>query len=313
VNVTYYVYAAATGFQPAAGNNPVVPTTACGLIRWGSVTSYAAQSVMGQNWLIVDGLTPNTEYQFNVMAECGAACWAANPVKPWSQEAVGGEADVVAAAEEEEEASLAARRLREAAEEEEEEEGGEVQGRSSPAATLDAALGLGAQAPRVCDARRYKTSAGARRMAAATAAASAPGLGIPGYNTQRTAYAVTGASTGSVPEPPKTVIGVGAAIGIAAGGVAMVAAAAACFFYRRSKLRGGDYDYQYNQLEVPHAMDTISTPAYVRSGDGLFAGLRNVLRSPAAGGGGGGGGSINRSGLADSGFSDLEDRVAGYL
>jgi hypothetical protein len=249
-NVTYYVYAAPASFQTAAGAVPVVVTTACGLIRWAAVTEASPQAVVGQTWLVVDGLQPDTQYQFNVMAECGPACWLANP-------------------------------------------------QQLPGTPRRPALSAELQ----------------ERIAAGESQ-----LRVPGYSVQRTAYAVSPGSTGAAPVPPKQVLTVGAGVAIGAAALAVVAGATVCFFYRRSKLRRGDFDYQYNQLEMPNAMDTISTPVYVRSGGGMLSGIRNMLSAPPGTGGGGGGSSLNRgggggggAGLATSEFSELEDRVAAYM
>lgn len=83
--VTYVVYAAPGGFaQSAAGlTATVVPTTACGLIRWASITGGVPgieppTSVTDALSATVNNLDPQMSYEINVMAVCDRACWLAN-------------------------------------------------------------------------------------------------------------------------------------------------------------------------------------------------------------------------------------------
>lgn len=83
--VTYVVYAAPGGFAKSAASltTTVVPTTACGLIRWASITNGVPgieppTSVTDALSATVNNLDPQMGYEINVMAVCDRACWQAN-------------------------------------------------------------------------------------------------------------------------------------------------------------------------------------------------------------------------------------------
>lgn len=106
--------------------------------------------------------------------------------------------------------------------------------------------------------------------------------------------------------------------GIVIGSLAVVAAAGCYVRIRRRRVAAAQG--QYSRFDNIGGMDTISTPAstYVRSSGGIMASIRSVLSRP---GGGGAGGSINNpaygvrpsGALADSSYSELDDRAAAYL
>jgi hypothetical protein len=154
---------------------------------------------------------------------------------------------------------------------------------------------------------------------------------VPGYVTQRAVYAVAGATTGGSAGPPSAIsteLGPAGIAGVAGGGLALLACAAAVLLYRRGRAEGSAS--QYSTLDVGGAMATISTPA---GGGGAFGGSVQSVYSavPAGGGGGGGGGFLGslRSALGgapsyasvegkaplaeeeDSGYAD--ERASAYL
>ena len=140
-------------------------------------------------------------------------------------------------------------------------------------------------------------------------------LGVPGYNTQRLAYAVGSAQTGGggAPVTQSTPVGV-----IAAAVVVTVLSLAGGLLafcrYRRAKAL--DLTYQYvDQGGVDGAMSTISTPTFVRSasaaGGALLSGIRSLLTLPASAVG-----YVKPSGggaLADESYSEMDDRVQGFM
>ena len=75
----YYVYFAAGGFASNGNPQNLVATTACGLIRGAAVlsTDPAGPTARGTLWVSVTGLNPDTYYEFAVLAQCDAACFAA--------------------------------------------------------------------------------------------------------------------------------------------------------------------------------------------------------------------------------------------
>lgn len=108
--------------------------------------------------------------------------------------------------------------------------------------------------------------------------------------------------------------------GIVIGSLAVVAAAGCYIRIRRRRVAAAQG--QYSRFDNIGGMDTISTPAstYVRSSGGIMASIRSVLSRPG-GGGGSGAGSINNpaygvrptGALADSSYSELDDRASAYL
>jgi hypothetical protein len=155
------------------------------------------------------------------------------------------------------------------------------------------------------------------------------GIGPSRFPTQWTGYPTASATSGNG-ESAQVVTGFPAAgvAGLVAGGIAVAAAAGAFFYYRR--IRAGDRSYQYATLDVSGAMATISTPvddAYggmsadgtgslqagppaSRSGEGFLSSVRGLFS----------GGGANKAafgargaGLAETGFSEVEDQVAGYM
>lgn len=78
-DVTYYIYAAAGGFTGGSvgAGNGVVPTTACGLFRWGSLAKYDPTAIVDTFSATLTGLDPSETYQVGILAECARACWTA--------------------------------------------------------------------------------------------------------------------------------------------------------------------------------------------------------------------------------------------
>ena len=77
VGLTYTLFAAPGGF--AALGQPVVATTACGLLRWAALSNDASPPTVVANATgVALRLQANTEYEFAVMATCGPPCWAAS-------------------------------------------------------------------------------------------------------------------------------------------------------------------------------------------------------------------------------------------
>jgi hypothetical protein len=283
--VQYVLYAAPGSFAQsgAALATTVVPSTPCGLIRWASIATAVEPPVAVANATsaVLTNLQPNQPYEFNVVAVCDRFCWALNALAPNAAELEAAAAERLAAA------------------------------AAMPAGLFAAAAGAGQVEPGV---------AGARAVAAAAGVVGLPSLaqlGAPGYDVQRVAYTVTPGNTGGAGSPPtKGAFPVAGIVGIVVGVLALGAGCLLWVRYRRRRV--GDAAYQYNTLDVSGAMDTISTPAagYVRSSGGLLSSLRDMLSSRGRGGGGGAGGSnYARSGvsLADSSYSELDERAAAYL
>lgn len=153
-----------------------------------------------------------------------------------------------------------------------------------------------------------------------TAAGSESGLGAPGYNTQRVAYALGSATTGAGGEPVVT----GTPVGVIAGAVSVTVLALAGALFGYCRYRRGkavDYSAQYDTLDVSAAMNTISTPTgtstFVRSasnaGSAILSSLRNLLQVVPSAASAGGGYSRPAAGMAESDYGEMDDRVAGYM
>lgn len=335
--VTYTLYTAPGGFT--AGGNPsgYVPQTSCGLIRYSGVSGIDPISVPpGQTWTTISGLNPNAYYEFNILAACDRACWALNGVAPHpeakEQQQEVASARALGSSSSSKTSSLAAAAAlataAEAAAAAAEEADAAARTPAARAAThmyKDALLGHWALLDSHAEAYKYdgegKRNVSFQPLAHPTPhppepAQLAPGLarrqllgaGVPGYVTQRVAYAVAGAKTGAGGAAPTTdAFPVSAIVGIAVAVVAVAGAGFACVRYRRARFDATDY--QYSSLDISSAMDTVSTPAFTRTGGGgggVFNSINSYLRSPSAG-------SRPKGGLADSGFSEVEDRVSSFM
>jgi hypothetical protein len=318
--VQYLVYAAANGFAGSVSSlgTTVVPTTPCGLIRWASLAASlpgasnneAPIAVANQTFATFTNLQPETSYEFNVMALCDRTCWAVN----------------YASADKEGKQMIKQALL-----------GHNAAADAEPFTAFELAEAERIHADREENAEKYLADYLALTPQAKLSLASSLSDFAPGYDTQRVAYSVTPGQTGPAGNAPtKAAFPVAGIVGITLSIVAVAGGAFA--FYRYKRRRTEDGHMQYSTLNPTHAMDTISTSVdgisggasgsgggYVRPQQGLFSSIREWGTSSSRRSG-----TTTSSGratfpglatlttrpsqgLADSSYSELDDRANSFL
>ena len=345
------MFTAPGGFQ-AAPVTGAVTSTACGLLFWSAFTNIQPVVVRGRTYATVTGLTSNAAYEVNVVAVCDYACWKANGMAPLAFPGAASTNPNSAPTPVSDDAAASAASAShlpvrgEGARREEgtatmSTESGSGSGTALGAAEEEGA-GEEASAAALLSSFLRVVGGGSASVSSAAAAAAAssvlshslsniggtPALGATPVSAQSVVYSstpfVAGAS-GSITASSFPIAGI---VGIL---LSVVVLAGGTFAYiRYARYAAGGRENQYASMDVSAAMNTISVPAPGSSpssssagaaaisssssaggrgsGGGFMAGLRSFLSAPRTGGG-----VYGRTALADSDYSEMEDRAAAYM